>query len=87
VLGEVGSRRSSLLRQALQHAAEARPCRPTWAICTASRPRSARSLRLPASQGRLLRQGLQQLLRQLPLDIPHLEAAEVTLEADALESL
>ena len=64
VLGEVGSGRSSLLRQALQQAAAARPTPPD--LCYLHRfeaPRHPMALHLPPGQGRALRQALQQLLR------------------------
>lgn len=87
VLGEVGSGRSSLLRQALHQAAQARPVPPDLGyLHRFEAPQRPLALRLPACNGRLLRQGLQQLTRQLATDIPaQLEAAEVTLEADGIE--
>ena len=87
VLGEVGSGRSSLLRQALHQAAQARPVPPDLGyLHRFEAPQRPLALRLPAGTGRLLRQGLQQLTRQLAADIPaQLEAAEVTLEADGIE--
>lgn len=87
VLGDVGSGRSSLLRQALHQAAAERPTPPD--LCYLHHfeaPRQPLALRLPPGQGRALRQALQQLQRQLPHDVPQcLESAEFTLEADQIE--
>ena len=42
VLGEVGSGRSSLLKQAIRRAPRTRRCRPICAICTTSMRRNGR---------------------------------------------
>ncbi|MDD0814809.1 ATP-binding protein [Curvibacter sp. HBC28] len=88
VLGEPGSGRSSLLRQALHEAAQQRPVPPDLAFLHHfEQPLRPLALRLPPGQGRVLRQALQQLSRQLPTDIPaQLEGAEVMLAAELIET-
>ncbi|MDD0837148.1 ATP-binding protein [Curvibacter sp. HBC61] len=88
VLGEPGSGRSSLLRQALQEAALQRPVPPDLAFLHHfEQPLRPLALRLPPGQGRVLRQALQQLSRQLPQEIPaQLESAELMLAAELIET-
>jgi len=87
VLGEVGSGRASLLRQAMQAAAAERAVPPDLCYLhdfdTPDRPRA---LRLPAGQGRQLRQGLADMARNLQADIPkRLAAADFKAEAERIE--
>src|SRR5512139_502713 len=71
VLGEVGSGRSSLLRQAMQAAAADRPAPPDLCyLHNFDAPERPRALRMPAGQGRQLRTLMQQLLKTLQLEIP-----------------
>ena len=56
VLGEVGSGRTSLMRQAMQTAAALRPVPPDLCyLHNFEAPERPRALRLPAGQGRVLR--------------------------------
>lgn len=71
VLGEVGSGRTSLMRQAMHDAAAGRPVPPD--LCYLHHfdaPDRPRALRLPAGQGRILRKGMAELARSLQSDIP-----------------
>jgi hypothetical protein len=71
VLGEAGSGRSSLLRQLAQAVAARRPVPPD--LCYLNNfdaPERPRALRLPAGQGRLLRQRMAQLAKTLQAEIP-----------------
>ncbi|OYY81931.1 MAG: ATP-dependent protease, partial [Hydrogenophilales bacterium 16-62-9] len=71
VLGEVGSGRSSLLKQAMHEAAASRRVPPDLCYLhnfdAAERPQA---LRLPAGEGRLLRQLLAQAVKTLQAAIP-----------------
>jgi predicted ATP-dependent protease len=86
VLGEVGSGRASLMRQAMQQAAAARPVPPDLCyLHDFEAPERPRALRLPAGQGRLLRQNLQEWCKSLETDIPkRLAAADVRAEAERI---
>ena len=71
VLGEVGSGRSSLLRQAMLDAAASRAVPPD--LCYLHNfdvPERPRALRLPAGEGRLLRQHMLQMMKSLQTTIP-----------------
>ncbi|MDD5331183.1 MAG: AAA family ATPase, partial [Sulfuricella sp.] len=73
VLGEVGSGRSSLLKQAMQAAAADRLVPPD--LCYLHNfdvPERPLALRLPAGQGRELRQSLVRLVKSLLVEIPRL---------------
>ncbi|MCE1191646.1 MAG: AAA family ATPase [Acidovorax sp.] len=71
VLGEVGSGRASLMRQAMHEAAVQRPVPPDLCyLHNFDHPERPRALRLPAGQGRLLRQGMADVARTLQADIP-----------------
>ena len=71
VLGEVGSGRASLLRQAMHEAAAQRPVPPDLCyLHNFDHPERPRALRLPAGQGRQLRQGMGNVARNLQADIP-----------------
>jgi len=71
VLGEVGSGRSSLLLQLMQAVASERPVPPD--LCYLHNfdvPEHPRALRMPAGQGRELRQLMQGLTKTLQTEIP-----------------
>ena len=71
VLGEVGSGRSSLLKQAMQAAAAGRAAPPDLCyLHNFDAPERPRALRLPAGQGRLLRQLMARMMKSLLLEIP-----------------
>ncbi|MEW6562983.1 MAG: ATP-binding protein [Pseudomonadota bacterium] len=73
VLGEVGSGRSSLLKRAMQTAAAIRPVPPDLCyLHNFDTPEHPRALRLPAGQGKQLRQMMAQLAKTLQTEIPHL---------------
>lgn len=87
VLGEVGSGRTSLLRQAMQTVAQERPVPPD--VCYLhdfDTPEHPHALRLPAGQGRILRQGMEQCTRTLQTELPkRLEGADFRAEAERIE--
>lgn len=87
VLGEVGSGRTSLLRQAMQAAAAQRPVPPDLCyLHNFDTPERPRALRLPAGQGRILRQGMEQTTRTLQTDIPkRLEDTDFRAESERIE--
>lgn len=69
VLGDVGTGRSTLLQQAMD--AAARPVPPDLCyLHNFQTPERPRALRLPAGQGRQLRQHMAELVRALQTDIP-----------------
>lgn len=71
VLGEVGSGRTSLLRQAMQAVAAERLVPPDLCFLhNFDTPERPLALRLPAGQGRQLRQLLQQMAKSLVSEIP-----------------
>lgn len=88
VLGEVGSGRASLLRQLAQTLATERPVPPD--LCYLHHfdaPERPRALRMPAGQGRELRQLMAQLVRFVQTDIPqHLGSEDFKAESDRLQS-
>lgn len=87
VLGEVGSGRSSLLKQAMLTAASSKPV-PTD-LCflhNFDTPERPRSLRLPAGQGRLLRQLMLQTLKSLQIEIPRsLDSQDFKAQSERIE--
>ena len=87
VLGEVGSGRTSLLRQAMQAAAAQRPVPPDLCyLHNFDTPERPRALRLPAGQGRILRQGMEQATRTLQAGIPkRLEDTDFRAESERIE--
>ena len=87
VLGEVGSGRASLLRQAMQTAAAERAVPPDLGyLHNFDTPDRPRALRLPAGQGRQLRQGMADMAKNLQADIPkRLAAADFKAEAERIE--
>jgi predicted ATP-dependent protease len=87
VLGEVGSGRSSLLKRAMQAAAANRPVPPDLCyLHNFDAPERPRALRLPAGQGRLLRQLMAQMLKSLLKEIPQrLDGQDFKTESERLE--
>lgn len=87
VLGEVGSGRSTLLRQMMQDEALRRPVPPDLCyLHNFDAPEHPRALRLPSGEGRLLRQLMGQLAKTLQSDIPkRLADAAFKAQADRLE--
>lgn len=87
VLGEVGSGRSSLLRQAMQAAAADRAAPPDLCyLHNFDAPERPRALRLPAGQGRLLRQLMAHMMKTLQVEIPqHLDGQDFKAESVRIE--
>jgi len=87
VLGEVGSGRSSLLKQAMVAAAAGRT--PPSDLCylhNFDAPERPQALRLPAGQGRLLRQLLAQFAKSLQTEIPlQLEGQDFKADSERIE--
>ncbi|AKH38872.1 MULTISPECIES: Lon protease family protein [Nitrosomonas] len=87
VLGEVGSGRSSLLRQAMAKVASNKPVPPD--LCYLHHfgvPERPLALHLPAGEGRLLRQKLTQLAKYLQTEIPRcLEEPALKAESKRIE--
>ena len=88
VLGEVGSGRSSLLKRAMQTAATNRPVPPDLCyLHNFDAPEHPRALRLPAGQGRLLRQLMAQMMKSLQTEIPQrLDGQEFKAESEHIEN-
>jgi predicted ATP-dependent protease len=77
VLGEVGSGRSSLLRQAMQATAANMAVPPDLCyLHNFDAPERPQALYLPAGQGRLLRQLMAQLTKSLQTEIPQCLAGQ-----------
>jgi hypothetical protein len=71
VLGEVGSGRSSLLKQAMLATAASKAVPPDLCyLHNFDAPERPRALRMPAGQGRLLRQLMAQMTKTLQTEIP-----------------
>jgi predicted ATP-dependent protease len=87
VLGDVGSGRSSLLRQAMQEVAAARRVPPDLCyLHNFDAPERPLALRLPAGEGRLLRQHLADVVKLLQAEIPQrLEGEEFKSESGRIE--
>ena len=87
VLGEVGSGRSSLLRQAMHAAAVDKAVPPDLCyLHNFDTPERPLALRLPTGQGRLLRQLLARMVKSLQTDIPQqLEGQEFKAESGRIE--
>ncbi len=87
VLGEVGSGRSSLLKQAMYATASGRPVPPD--LCYLHNfdvPERPRALRLPAGQGRLFRQLMAQMSKTLQSEIPRiLSGQDFKTESERIE--
>ncbi len=88
VLGEVGSGRSSLLRQAMQAAASGKAVPPDLCyLHNFDAPEHPRALRLPAGQGRLLRQLMAQMMKSLQVGIPQrLDGQDFKGESERIEA-
>src|SRR5574340_1043621 len=88
VLGEVGSGRSSLLKRAMQGVAATRPVPPDLCyLHNFDAPEHPRALRLPAGQGRLLRQLMAQMAKSLQVEIPqHLDGQDFTAGSERIET-
>jgi predicted ATP-dependent protease len=89
VLGEVGSGRTTLLTQLMRDAAAKRPVPPDLCyLHNFDAPEHPRALRLPAGEGRLLRQLMGQLAKKLQSDIPkRLTEADFKAESERLANL
>ncbi|MEW6589588.1 MAG: ATP-binding protein [Pseudomonadota bacterium] len=87
VLGEVGSGRSSLLKQAMHEAAARRRVPPDLCyLHNFDAPERPLALRLPAGEGRLLRQLLAQAVKTLQDEIPkRLEGQDYKTESAHIE--
>ncbi|MDO8293119.1 MAG: ATP-binding protein [Gallionella sp.] len=87
VLGEVGSGRSSLLKLAMQAAAATRATPPDLCyLHNFDTPERPRALRLPAGQGRLLRQLMMQMMKSIQVEIPqHLDGQDFKAESGRIE--
>ncbi|MBV5317504.1 MAG: AAA family ATPase [Desulfobulbaceae bacterium] len=86
VLGEVGSGRSSLLKQAMQAAAAERPLPPDLCyVHNFDAPEHPRALRLLAGQGRLFRQGMARMMKTLLKEIPQrLDGPDFKVESERI---
>ncbi|MGO8753946.1 MAG: Lon protease family protein [Gallionellaceae bacterium] len=87
VLGEVGSGRSSLLKQAMQATAASKAVPPDLCyLHNFDAPERPRALRLPAGQGRLLRQVMAQMTKSLQTEIPQrLDGQDFKTESERIE--
>jgi predicted ATP-dependent protease len=87
VLGEVGSGRSSLLKQAMQATAANKAVPPDLCyLHNFDAPERPRALRLPAGQGRLLRQLMAQMTKSLQTEIPlRLDGQDYKTESARIE--
>src|SRR3990167_4168789 len=88
VLGEIGSGRSSLLKQAMLEVAASRRVPPDLCyLHNFDAPERPLALRLPAGEGRLLRQSLAQAGKTLQIDIPQrLDGQDYKAESDRIET-
>lgn len=88
VLGEVGSGRASLLRQLAQALATGRPVPPDLCyLHNFDAPERPRALRMPAGQGRELRQLMGRLVRFVQTEIPlRLGSEDFKAESERLQS-
>ena len=87
VLGEVGSGRASLLKRAMLSAAADKAVPPDLCyLHNFDAPERPRALRLPAGQGRLLRQLMMRMLRSLQMEIPQrLDGQDFKAESGRIE--
>jgi len=87
VLGEVGSGRSTLLRQVMQEMAAHRAVPPDLCyLHNFDAPDKPRALRLPPGQGRLLRQFMAQMCKTLQKEIPQrLDGPDFKAESKHIE--
>lgn len=89
VLGEVGSGRSSLLQEVMKTAAASRAVPPDLCyLHNFDEPERPRALRMPAGQGRLLRQLMAQLGKTLQSDIPQrLDGQDFKAESERIRKI
>lgn len=89
VLGEIGSGRSSLLRQAMQEAAANKTVPPDLCyLHNFNAPERPQALYLPAGQGRLLHQLLTRMAESMQVEIPRcLEGQEFKAESERIEKV
>ncbi|HZW24817.1 MAG TPA: ATP-binding protein, partial [Gallionella sp.] len=87
VLGEVGSGRASLLKQAMQAAAADRATPPDLCyLHNFDAPERPRALRLPAGQGKQLRQFMARLTKTLLTEIPQqLDGPDFKAESERIQ--
>ncbi len=87
VLGEVGSGRSSLLKEAMEAAATLRAVPPDLCyLHNFDMPERPRALRLPAGEGRLLRQFMIKMAKTLQTEIPRsLVGQDFKAESERIE--
>jgi len=87
VLGEVGSGRSSLLKQAMREVAAGKRVPPDLCyLHNFDAPERPLALRLPAGEGRQLRQSLAQAVKTLQNEIPQrLEGQDYKVESERIE--
>jgi predicted ATP-dependent protease len=87
VLGEVGSGRSSLLKQAMIQAAAQRPTPPDLCyLHNFDAPERPQALHLPPGQGRRLRQSMVGMIKTLTTAIPqHLDGPDFKIEGERIE--
>jgi len=87
VLGDVGSGRSSLLKQAMHEVAASKRVPPDLCyLHNFDAPERPQALRLPAGEGRLLRQSLAQAVKTLQSEIPQrLEGQDYKVESERIE--
>ncbi|HQY76195.1 MAG TPA: ATP-binding protein, partial [Rhodoferax sp.] len=89
VLGEVGSGRSTLMGQMMRNEAAKRPVPPDLCyLHNFDEPEHPRALRLPAGEGRLLRQLMGQFAKNLQSDIPkRLSEPDFKAESERLANI
>ena len=87
VVGEVGTGRTTLMRQLMHDVAANRPVPPDLLFLHhVAQPERPLALRLPAGEGRQLRQRMLQLVRRLQTDIPRrLAEPDVKAESERIE--
>jgi predicted ATP-dependent protease len=87
VLGEIGSGRSSLLQQMMQTVAATRAVPPDLCyLHNFDTPEHPRALRMPAGQGRLLRQLMAQMAKNLQAEIPRrLDGQDFKAESERIK--
>ncbi|MES2229109.1 MAG: ATP-binding protein [Pseudomonadota bacterium] len=88
VLGEVGSGRTSLMSQLMSSEAAKRPVPPDLCyLHNFEEPERPRALRLPAGEGRLLRQLMAEFAKTLQTEIPkRLLAPDAKAESERIEN-
>lgn len=89
VLGDVGSGRSSLMARMMRDQAALRPVPPDLCyLHNFEEPEHPRALRLPAGEGRLLRQLMADFARRLQAEVPkRLLASEAVADRERIETV